>query len=282
MPNYNFTQIGLKIVAITAFGAFSTIGPYLYESEVRRAKSYGIAKQDNVEEPPHTAVNVPTGTPDFASISDTKQKKQSFFDFLRPSIELENARILKERKFLVNLSENAQQGWSEEQVQYAKRLGKLYNLPLSNGEITQTWLNEMLSRVNVLPASLVLTQAANESAWGTSRFATQANNYFGHWCYSKGCGLVPLQRNEGSSHEVAKFSSSQESVHRYFMNVNRNRAYAELRVIREELLASGADLTTPSAATELTNGLLKYSERGVDYVTDLQAMIRHNSSFWVQ
>jgi len=280
MPNY--TQVGIKIVAITAFGAFSTIGPYIYESEVKRAKHSSIANQGNIEEPVYTPNLDHSNTPDFSSITDTKQKKQAFFDFLRPSIELENNRIIKERKFLVKLSDTAQQGWSEEQVQYAKRLGKLYSLPLSNGEITLAWITEMLSRVNVLPASLVLTQAANESAWGTSRFATQANNYFGHWCYSKGCGLVPLQRNEGSSHEVAKFRSSQESVHRYFMNVNRNRAYSDLRVIREELLATGVDLTTPAAATELTNGLLKYSERGVDYVTDLQAMIRHNSSFWVQ
>jgi Bax protein len=138
----------------------------------------------------------------------------------------------------------------------------------------------MLSRVNVLPKALVLTQAANESAWGTSRFATKANNYFGHWCYTKGCGLVPRQRNEGSSHEVATFSSSQESVHRYFMNLNRNRAYADLRAIRAKLAAQGDNLLTTASATELTNGLLKYSERGSDYVTDLQAMIRHNEVYW--
>lgn len=134
----------------------------------------------------------------------------------------------------------------------------------------------------MLPEALVLTQAANESAWGTSRFATEANNYFGHWCYSKGCGLVPLQRNEGSTHEVAKFSSSQESVHRYFMNLNRNKAYQDLRGIRTELANKGEDLLTFDAATKLTEGLLKYSERGADYVTDLQAMIRHNKVYWVK
>ena len=165
---------------------------------------------------------------------------------------------------------------------YAKRLAKLYSLPLPTSGIDEAWLKEMLNRVNVLPEALVLTQAANESAWGTSRFATEANNYFGHWCYSKGCGLVPLQRNEGSTHEVAKFSSSQESVHRYFMNLNRNKAYQDLRGIRMELANKGEDLLTLDAATKLTEGLLKYSERGTDYVTDLQAMIRHNKVYWVK
>ena len=64
------------------------------------------------------------------------------------------------------------------------------------------------------------------------------------------------------------------------MNLNRNRAYADLRAIRAKLAAQGDDLLTTEAATELTNGLLKYSERGSEYVTDLQAMIRHNKVYW--
>ena len=64
------------------------------------------------------------------------------------------------------------------------------------------------------------------------------------------------------------------------MTLNRNRAYADLRAIRAKLAAQGDDLLTTASATELTNGLLKYSERGSDYVTDLQAMIRHNEVYW--
>ncbi|MBW3697870.1 glucosaminidase [Vibrio sp. T187] len=280
MPKNDLTKAGARILAISAFGALSAVGPYLYESEERRQKKQ-VETETASEQVTSTPPKLPTSTPDFSAIKDTKQKKQAFFDYLRPSITIENNRILKERAFLNRLLET-EEAWTSEQTLYAKRLGKLYSLPLPQNKIDSEWIQEMLARVNILPEALVLTQAANESAWGTSRFATEASNFFGHWCYTKGCGLVPLQRNEGSTHEVAKFKSSQESVHRYFMNVNRNRAYVDLRNIRSELMANNVDLTTPETATKLSNGLLKYSERGVDYVTDLQAMIRHNSSFWVQ
>ncbi len=217
--------------------------------------------------------------PDIASITDTNQKKQTFFDYLRPGVAIENARIEKERRRLLSIKLALdEQSLTSEQQATAKRLGKLYSLEPS--EVNYEWVNAMLERVDVLPEALVLTQAANESAWGTSRFANEANNYFGQWCYTKGCGLVPLKRSEGMSHEVAKFSSPQQSIHGYFMNVNRNRAYQELRDIRAGIRERGEDLLSETTALELTNGLLRYSERGEAYVKDLQAMIRHNDKFW--
>ncbi|OED70965.1 glucosaminidase domain-containing protein [Vibrio crassostreae] len=270
-------SLALKVTALALVGSLSLVGPMLYqqEEERRRAGQKAPDSEQNFGD-----LTVSSDKPDFASIEDVNKKKDTFFSYLRPSINIENKRITKERAFLTKLSETGLNNVDSEDASYAKRLGKLYSLPVPSSGIDDAWLKEMLNRVNVLPEALVLTQAANESAWGTSRFATKANNYFGHWCYTKGCGLVPLQRNEGSSHEVATFSSSQESVHRYFMNLNRNRAYADLRVIRAKLDAQGDDLLTTATATELTNGLLKYSERGSDYVTDLQAMIRHNEVYW--
>ncbi|TKF70203.1 glucosaminidase [Vibrio sp. F13] len=270
-------SLALKVTALALVGSISLVGPMLYqqEEERRRAGQKASDSEQNFGD-----LTVSSDKPDFAAIEDVNKKKDTFFSYLRPSINIENKRITKERAFLTKLSESGLSSIDSEDASYAKRLGKLYSLPVPSEGLDQVWLTEMLNRVNVLPEALVLTQAANESAWGTSRFATKANNYFGHWCYTKGCGLVPLQRNEGSSHEVATFSSSQESVHRYFMNLNRNRAYADLRAIRAKLAAQGDDLLTTATATELTNGLLKYSERGSDYVTDLQAMIRHNEVYW--
>ncbi|MEZ9313644.1 glucosaminidase domain-containing protein [Vibrio sp. 10N.286.49.F3] len=270
-------SLALKVTALALVGSISLVGPMLYqqEEERRRAGQKASDSEQNCGD-----LTVSSDKPDFAAIEDVNKKKDTFFSYLRPSINIENKRITKERAFLTKLSETGLNNVDSEDASYAKRLGKLYSLPVPSSGLDDAWLKEMLNRVNVLPEALVLTQAANESAWGTSRFATKANNYFGHWCYTKGCGLVPLQRNEGSSHEVATFSSSQESVHRYFMNLNRNRAYADLRVIRAKLDAQGDDLLTTATATELTNGLLKYSERGSDYVTDLQAMIRHNEVYW--
>ncbi|WP_086969846.1 glucosaminidase domain-containing protein [Vibrio coralliirubri] len=269
-------SLALKVTALALVGSISLIGPYIYQEEERRRTT----EQSSNSTDQFGDLTVSSSTPNFAAIEDVNEKKDTFFSFLRPSINIENKRITKERAFLTKLSESGLSNIDSEDASYAKRLGKLYSLPVPSEGLDQAWLTEMLNRVNVLPEALVLTQAANESAWGTSRFATKANNYFGHWCYTKGCGLVPLQRNEGSSHEVATFSSSQESVHRYFMNLNRNRAYADLRAIRAKLAVQGDDLLTTAAATELTNGLLKYSERGSDYVTDLQAMIRHNEVYW--
>ena len=270
-------SLALKVTALALVGSISLVGPMLYqqEEERRRAGQKAPDSEQNFGD-----LTVSSDKPDFAAIEDVNEKKDTFFSYLRPSINIENKRITKERAFLTKLSETGLSNVDSEDASYAKRLGKLYSLPVPSSGLDDAWLTEMLNRVNVLPEALVLTQAANESAWGTSRFATKANNYFGHWCYTKGCGLVPLQRNEGSSHEVATFSSSQESVHRYFMNLNRNRAYADLRAIRAKLAAQGDDLLTTETATELTNGLLKYSERGSDYVTDLQAMIRHNEVYW--
>ncbi|CAK2526751.1 glucosaminidase domain-containing protein [Vibrio crassostreae] len=271
-------SLALKVTALALVGSISLIGPYIYQEEERRRTTEQSANSTDQ----FGDLTVSSSTPNFAAIEDVNEKKNTFFSFLRPSINIENKRITKERAFVTKLSESSLSNIDSEDASYAKRLGKLYSLPVPSEGLDQAWLIEMLNRVNVLPEALVLTQAANESAWGTSRFATKANNYFGHWCYTKGCGLVPLQRNEGSSHEVATFSSSQESVHRYFMNLNRNRAYADLRAIRAKLAAQGDDLLTTETATELTNGLLKYSERGSDYVTDLQAMIRHNEVYWTK
>ncbi|NAZ70027.1 glucosaminidase domain-containing protein [Vibrio toranzoniae] len=269
-------SLALKVTTLALVGSISLIGPYIYQEEERRRTT----DQSSNSTDQFGDLTVSSSTPNFAAIDDVNKKKDTFFSYLRPSINIENKRITKERAFLTKVSESSIANIDAEDLSYAIRLGKLYSLPVPSSGLDKAWLTEMLNRVNVLPEALVLTQAANESAWGTSRFATQANNYFGHWCYTKGCGLVPLQRNEGSSHEVATFSSSQESVHRYFMNLNRNRAYADLRAIRAKLAARGDDLLTTGTATELTNGLLKYSERGSDYVTDLQAMIRHNEVYW--
>jgi len=284
MHNSDLEQKGrtlaLKATALVLLGSVSLVGPYLYNEEVERRKASIEKTEAGSSNIPK--LKLPSGKPNFAEIEDTNAKKKAFFDYLRPSINLENRRISKERFFLEKLADKGVSNADAEDEAYAERLAKLYSLPLSTAGIDEKWVKEMLSRVNVIPEALVLTQAANESAWGTSRFATKANNYFGHWCYSKGCGLVPLQRNEGSTHEVAKFSSSQESVHRYFMNLNRNNAYQDLRNIRAELASKGDDLLTMEAATKLTEGLLKYSERGADYVTDLQAMIRYNKVYWVK
>ncbi|CCN49685.1 putative Bax protein [Vibrio nigripulchritudo MADA3029] len=234
-----------------------------------------------VQQPPVKPLPEMGATPDFAAIGNVGKKKTAFFGFLSPAIAIENHRIQQERDFLSSMLEaESTTRQNPDNLAKAEKLAKAYRYATPSEGITQSWIQAMLLRVNVLPPALVLTQAANESAWGTSRFATQANNYFGQWCYRAGCGLVPLRRTEGATHEVAKFNSAQESVAAYFMNVNRNRAYAELRTIRAELEQTGQDLKSEKTALALTQGLSHYSERGQAYVDELQAMIRHNKKYW--
>ncbi|ELP5729528.1 glucosaminidase domain-containing protein [Vibrio vulnificus] len=261
MLSFNSKSIFFRTTAVALLAAFSCIGPYLHYKEQTASK-----QKKSIH-----------SLPDFASFDNVTQKKKAFFDFLRPMVAIENQRVLQERAFLESLD------LQNMTAKHRDRLNKLalsYNVTLSIEEASEDSINELLVRANVLPEALVMIQAANESAWGTSRFARQANNLFGQWCYTPGCGVVPLERVQGAFHEVATFSSVQDSVHGYFMNVNRNRAYKELREIRATLDMQGRDLQSVSVATELTNGLLSYSERGQDYVDDLQAMIRHNAEFW--
>ncbi len=265
----------LKLLTfLTAGTVFVSVGPYLHYSQQGK-----LSIEPSIDHPELSDLGYSVDIPDFKSIKNIKDRKVAFFDYLRPKIELENNRITKERTFLTSLQNN---NVTKEQTAYAERLGRLYSNPLTDNKVTREWLDEMLKRVNVLPEALVLIQAANESGWGTSRFATQANNLFGQWCYSEGCGIVPEKRSAGKTHEVKKFSTVQESVHGYFMNVNRNRSYAKFRDIRANLEAEQKNLLSVATASELTHGLLAYSERGTAYVEDLRSMIRHNNDYWTQ
>lgn len=225
-----------------------------------------------------------TSKPDFRAFKDVNQKKAAFFDFLRPAVEHENKRVERERQFLLSIQAKLDSGDNidSEEYDYAAKLGKMYQVALEGDSaaktIAKSWLNEMLNRVDVLPEELVLSQAANESGWGTSRFAVEGNNYFGQWCYRAGCGLVPASRTNGATHEVAVFDSAYLSVQAYFMNVNRNRAYADLRDIRAAQRRTGQMIE----GTKLAEGLSRYSERGQAYVDEIQSMIRHNNKYWRQ
>lgn len=209
--------------------------------------------------------------PKFASIKDVKEKKLAFFNYFQPIIQHENARILSDRMAVLQLERLA----DEEEL-------KNKNLHLFNTLAQKYFIDQTLSskekfrslrrRVNMVPESLALAQAAKESGWGTSRFAIEANNYFGQWCYKKGCGVIPSGRASGKGHEVRKFKSPQASVRAYLLNINYHRAYRSLRDIRAKLLESNLPMT----GIELAKGLDKYSERGAAYVKDIQALIRYN------
>jgi len=207
--------------------------------------------------------------PDFSGYSDTTEKKVAFFSFLYPRIVLANSRILIERDYLDSLSQKnvlskKEHAWLAAQ---AKRL----RVDEEPGSPEQFAL--LRKRLDVIPPSLILAQAANESAWGTSRFALRGNNLFGQWCFSKGCGLVPLSRAEGANHEVATFASPYHSVRAYIQNLNRHGSYKGLRDTRLDDREAG----DPLSGLALARGLISYSERGEEYVDEIRSMIRYNN-----
>ena len=211
--------------------------------------------------------------PDFVSIDSVAVKKQQFFDFLEDYVMAENANIAETRRELRSYVDIANSGvaFSQRERRWILQLAEHYDLDtsaLSDREIA----NELYLRVDKVPVSLALAQAANESAWGTSRFARQGNNIFGQWCYEEGCGLVPRRRLSGATHEVKKFDSIQESVNAYINNINTHPSYSYLR----ELRARMRDRNRPLDPLRLAMGLGSYSQRGDNYVDEVQNLIMQN------
>lgn len=218
---------------------------------------------------------VETDMPDFKSIQDIKARKIAFFNYLMPIIRHQNKLILEKRAFLFTIEENINQQ-KPLTTKQLKRLGELlkeYRVDANTKLVSQ--LTSLLKKIDIIPPELVLMQAANESAWGTSRFATKGYNFFGLWCFKRGCGFVPKNRDDGANHEVAKFKNLSHGMYVYFRNLNRHAAYSELRNIRHNLRKSGQNIR----AEALAKGLGSYSERGDEYINELIQMIKFNRKF---
>lgn len=222
-----------------------------------------------VEEEP-----LPEIVPDFASIMDVDLKKQLFFDFIEPYVDQVNREIIQERSRILSIREkiSRREDLTASDIRYLSTLAELYEL--ETDDITgQEFMTILLRRVDKIPASLALAQAANESAWGTSRFAQDGYNFFGQWCYTDGCGIVPSRRREGASHEVKRFESVKESVQAYIHNLNTFPSYQMLRRIRQQLRQQNR----PVDGVSLADGLESYSSRGHDYIDEVQTMIYTNN-----
>ena len=145
------------------------------------------------------------------------------------------------------------------------------------GEITDSaeWLkiiDELLYRLDEIPAGLAIGQAAYESGWGSSRFTIEGNALFGQWTYG-GDGIAPeKQRKELGDHKIASFTWPFDSVRGYFLNLSTHPAYEDFRKLRAKLRKDGKPLNSLT----LADGLIRYSERGQEYVDSLKSLIRSN------
>ncbi|MEL0647842.1 glucosaminidase domain-containing protein [Pseudoalteromonas agarivorans] len=257
---------------LTVFFVWALAYPFIQSGDIDldEQTSAQPKKVKKIEKPLHNVK-----LPKFSEFSDVKEKKHAFFNFIRPHVEAENKKILQQRAKLeiARMMLENNEPLLKKQNNDAAQILKSYGLPQPVNTLNIT---QALRRVDIIPKELALMQAANESAWGTSRFARIGLNFFGQWCYSKGCGMVPKRRNTGAAHEVAAFKSVRAAVSSYFKNINTHNAYKELRTIRANLRLE----QKPILATELTRGLMSYSERGEAYIEELNTMINQNRAYF--
>ncbi len=191
-------------------------------------------------------------------------KKTVFFRLMAPLILISNEKILKERETAASSPLD-----SPELIKLALKYRIIKD---SKTVLDETLRESLLQRVDILPPSLALAQAAEESGWATSRFALEGNAFFGQWDFT-GKGMKPkAQRKELGNYGVARFDSPLDSVEAYMLNLNSGNAYLPLRVLRAELRSSDQKISGYKLAATLD----KYSERGQVYAQGLQKMIRYN------
>ena len=196
-------------------------------------------------------------------IGNAKKRKDMFIKIVLPLIVKENNRIRIDRKRLFtilnkNSNTDIEKKWLEKKYkQYGVRKKDLSTLKI---------------RMDEIPVSLAIAQAAKETGWGTSRFALKGNALFGQWTWS-GEGLKPKNAEEGKDHKVMRFHSLQLSVRAYLRNLNTHSTYKNLRKARTELRSQNKSLDS----IVLSNYLDKYAETGSQYIEVLQKIIEQNN-----
>jgi len=199
-------------------------------------------------------------------------KKEIFFRAIGPLALRSNELVMQQREKLEALHAK-QDKLSADERAWLEQLAGEYGLDVA-AYPDQTELEEaLLPRVDIIPASLVLAQAAEESGWGTSRFAFTGNALFGQWTWG-GKGIRPEEQREGKGdYKIAAFDAPLESVQAHASNLNTHNAYLQFRVKRAQLRASGERIT----GHELAGALTSYSERGQDYVKTIRSIISYNN-----
>ena len=158
-------------------------------------------------------------------IQSTRLKKETFIKIVLPLIVAENERILEDKKKLQRISQK--KFTTDLEKQWLRQ--KLLEYKVKKGNI-----KELIVRVDIIPTSIALAQAAKESGWGTSRFALEGNAIFGQWTWS-GQGIAPLDRESDKNHKILKFPILRASVKAYQNNLNTHKSYVKFREKRLSL-----------------------------------------------
>ncbi len=213
--------------------------------------------------------DLPTG---MTALESSDDRKALFVKTLLPLILLANERVEQDRDRLRRLHAVKQsgQGLAPQDRRWLAELATRYGL-MADGDVNT---KALLQRVDVIPVSLALAQAAEESGWGTSRFAQKGNALFGQLTFkAEDDGIVPRNRRQGETHRFRSFDDPKGSVESYIHNLNTHRAYTQFRQMRASLRSQDK----PIEGLMLVNSLGAYSERGEDYLRTIRSLIRANS-----
>jgi len=201
---------------------------------------------------------------DMEKVREAKVRKKIFFKTVLPLVLQVNEEVLADRRRLWELAVRTKKG------ERLAAVDRLWLIVLAERyKVRRGDLVELIRRIDIIPPSLALAQAAEESGWGTSRFSKEANAIFGEWTFSGAEGLVPRRRDAGKKHRVRAFKSLLHSVRAYSRNLNTHRAYRGLRKMRQQMRRKGS----PLEGRHLVDTLTSYSERGGDYVKTLRSIM---------
>ena len=199
---------------------------------------------------------------DLDNLQSVQLKKETFIKIVLPLIVAENEKILDDRERLKVLSEK--KFTSDIEKQWLRQKLLEYKVKKSD-------FKELMNRMDMIPVSIALAQAAKESGWGTSRFALEGNAIFGQWTWD-GQGIAPLQRDGDKSHKILKFPILRASVKAYKNNLNTHKSYMKFREKRKSLRDKNKNIT----GLALTDTLKNYAQTGSEYTKILNQIITQN------
>ena len=207
-------------------------------------------------------INIDLLPNEIKSIENSKKRKEFFIQIILPLILDENKKIKLERRTLFSiLNKNSN---SEAERNWLKSKFKQYG-------VVNRDLTTLKIRMDIIPVSLAIAQAAKETGWGTSRFAQEGNALFGQWTFS-GEGIKPARSDGNDTHKVMKFKILKASVRAYHRNLNTHKSYREFRKVR----AIQRDVYGELNSLELVNYLDKYAATGNEYIKILKKIISQN------
>lgn len=204
---------------------------------------------------------------DWRGIAPADERKRAFIMAVLPLVLSNNETILAERRRLLDLEAQIRDGrpLTKAERDWLQGLAERYDLdpagPVELGE-----------QVDIVPPSLAIAQAAIESGWGTSRFATEGNALYGEWTEQDESTMVPAGREAGRTYAIRSFPSLSGSVAAYMKNLNTHRAYRKFRAARSAMRRQGR----PLDGAKLAQRLGAYAQQGGEYVRTLQAIIAEN------